>query len=68
MKRITIAAITLAIASPLAGCMHSVHLDPIQVEPVQVTMDVNVHIEDERDDADDAEEGDVRDESARADG
>ena len=65
MKRIAIATLALSSLS-LAGCMHSVHMDPIQVEPVQVTMDVNVRIQDER--PDEAEDADTPPETARTGG
>lgn len=47
MKRL---GYTVLFASLLlvGGCVteHSVHVAPIQLEPIQVTMDVNVHIQD----------------------
>lgn len=60
MKRIALAAL-LALPVLAAGCMsqHSVRVEPIQLQPIQVTMDVNVHVQNEEaetagDEADDA--------------
>jgi hypothetical protein len=34
---------------PVAGCMtHAVRVEPITLEPVRVTMDVNLHVDDTR--------------------
>ena len=42
---------------PLPGCLsHAVRVEPITVAPVRVQMDVNLHVDDERPAAADAEE------------
>jgi hypothetical protein len=50
----------------VGGCVteHSVHVAPIQLQPIQVTMDVNVHIQDDQADAGPAD--DAADEGAEA--
>lgn len=46
----------------LGGCFsqHSVQVAPIHVAPIRVTMDVNVNVQDRREDSDPSEEGTAR--------
>lgn len=59
MKRIAFAGLFASLCL-VDGCIsqHSVRVDPIQLEPIQVTMDVNVRLQDERSDAGDEDAGD----------
>lgn len=55
MKRLGYAALFGSLLL-VGGCVteHSVHVAPIQLQPIQVTMDVNVHIDDNHAAASDA--------------
>lgn len=50
MKKKTALALGLVVfAGSLSGCLsHAVRVEPITVAPVQVTMDVNLHVDDDR--------------------
>lgn len=49
MKRLALALVFSLPVGSLAGCItHAVHVEPISLEPVQVTMDVNLHVDDDR--------------------
>lgn len=51
MKRTSSLLLVLGVLSslPIAGCMtHAVRVEPITLEPVRVTMDVNLHVDDTR--------------------
>jgi hypothetical protein len=39
------AAAALAAAGLLAGCQPRIKLDPIKIEPVQITMDINIRVD-----------------------
>lgn len=52
MKRIASLSILLSLPLASMGCItHAVRVEPISLEPVQVTMDVNLHVDDTRADA-----------------
>ncbi len=55
MKKV-FAVLVLSSASVL-GCTtkHTVRLEPMQIKPIHVTMDVNVHVESESAEGDDEE-------------
>jgi hypothetical protein len=39
------AAAALAAAGLLAGCQPRIKVDPIKIEPVQITMDINIRVD-----------------------
>lgn len=50
MKKLALALAVTAAGTTLSGCLsHAVRVEPITVAPVQVTMDVNLHVDDDRD-------------------
>ncbi|MDQ3034245.1 MAG: hypothetical protein M3Y87_17685 [Myxococcota bacterium] len=49
MKRLAFLLLLSFPVVSLAGCItHAVRVEPITLEPVQVTMDVNLHVDDSR--------------------
>ncbi len=48
MNRFAVLFLLFSLASS-SGCItHAVRVEPISLEPVQVTMDVNLHVDDTR--------------------
>lgn len=51
----TIPLFLLSLLLPACMASHQVHMEPVRIEPIRVTMDVNVHVDRAGDRADDPE-------------
>ena len=43
--RVAVAMTTMVFVSTIAGCTHRIKVDPIKVEPIHVTVDINVKVD-----------------------
>lgn len=65
MKRLALLLLPVLLAAPACATSHNVHVAPIQVAPIRMTMDVNVNVHETTEAAEDEDDADARAERER---